>query len=250
MTDVVQPTLFDALPEPRLMEPDELTTLERMEVMRQDYGFMPTTRDELNAAIGLVGFETTPGGTARHLNEILLHQKRAVTNDPAQAVRSVTAEYDGFARRAQSDHQGLINLQGDVRELMNPRVSIGEDAGSNSALRQLVRFMDLDAYTLTKGEVWPGFDPLKKAARVRGKQGARMIVDRYSASEMDEEVETHVRDVLAATTVGQTRVLVDRAVADQARRLDFWVSKLRESRNHGIARPIADRALAHLGEAE
>lgn len=249
MTIAEQQSLFEAPKPPvdqRILLPEELTALERLEVMNETQGFLPTTRDELNTATAVVAFDDIPGKTARHLNDVLQHQRKARTDMPEQAVRSITAEFAGFAQRARSDHQGLANLQEDIRLLDYPFASLSEEIGDNRAVRQLVRFVDLQAYTKSAGQESPGFDVLKRAARVRGLESARTIIDVYSVDELDPAVKTHIDEVLAGITVGRSRELVAKAVAEQQKRLEFWIKHLQQSRQHSLARPIAERALRDL----
>lgn len=247
-----QLTMFDPMGSNPTVNPEaippELPLLERLEVMQRDYGFIPTTQDEVNVAIGLVAFQTAPGKTAKHLNEILKHQQGAQTTNPAQAVISVTAEYASFAHGAKGDLTQLSSLRGEVAELMNPKVSLIEELElATGGLRQLVRHMDLRKYIASKGHETPQFELLKKATRTRGPGSNRAIIDVYSSLDLDHEVEGHLQEVLTDTKVGTARSLVDMAVLDQTNRLNFWTERLREARAHAVARPIAYKALASLG---
>lgn len=231
--------------------PDSLGMLERLDVVVRTLGFLPTTHEELNDVVGLVAFAGTAGKSARHLNEILLHQHKADTNDPQQAVRSKVAEFEGFALGAQADYDQLAILRDEVAEMMNPTVLVTEDLerneGDRNGLWQLVRYIDLKTFCQTAGEERPLFDPFKKAARERGPKGGRRIVDVYSAKEPSELVTEHFESVLQTITVKQARLLVAAAQEDQRLRRDFWTERLVECKSHLLAKPIAERALKHLG---
>ncbi len=231
--------------------PDQLGMLERLDVVSRTLGFLPTTHEELNDIVGLVAFAGTAGKSARHLNEILLHQHKAETDDPQQAVRSKVAEFEGFAMAAQADYDQLAMLRDEVAEMMNPVVLITEDLereeGDRRGLWQLVRYLDLKTFIHTAGEERPLFDPFKKATRERGPNGGRRIIDVYSAKEPNELVTEHVESALQTITVKQARQLVDAAQEDQRLRREFWIERLVECKSHMLAKPIAERALKHLG---
>ncbi|HMS49897.1 MAG TPA: hypothetical protein PKA02_00455 [Candidatus Saccharibacteria bacterium] len=239
---------FDPTPE---AIPGQLGMLERLEVVSRTRGFLPTTHDELNDAVGLIAFQGEPGRSAQYLNEVLLHQKKATTVDPKMAVHSKTAEFAGFAGSAQEDTGRLLLLKADIAELMNPAVPLLEDIGdrTDGGVRQLVRFIDQSKFLESGGKDRPFWDPFKKAARVRGPNGGRTILDPYSVPELDPNVVARIERVMARTSVKDARLLVDRAIADQEKRLAFWVDRLRETRAHALSRPIANRALEHLGVA-
>lgn len=231
--------------------PDQLGMLERLDVVERTLGFLPTTHDELNDVVGLVAFSGVPGKAARHLNEILLHQHKADTDQPEQAVRSKVAEFEGFAISAQRDYEQLGILRTEVAEMMSPTVPITEDlereSGDLRGLTQLVRFVDLRTFLQSGGAKRPLYDPFKKAARERGPKGGRRIVDVYSVESPDDAMTERIEQVLQGITVKQARHLVGEAVADQQVRRDFWIDRLVECKSHLLARPIAERALRHLG---
>lgn len=231
--------------------PEELGMLERLDVVTRTLGFYPTTHDELNDVVGLVAFSGKAGKSARHLNEILLHQHKADTDQPEQAVRSKVAEFEGFAVSAQSDCDQLEVLRAEVAEMMNPKVSIMEDLerepGDLHGLTQLVRYLDLKGFLQSGGTSRPQYDPFKKATRERGPKGGRRIVDVYSVASPSEVVVEHIEELLQRITVKQARHLVGDALTDQQLRRDYWIERLIECKSHLLAKPIAVRALRHLG---
>ena len=230
--------------------PPKLNAIERSEVMVRTEGFLPTTYQELHEAVGLRSWQEEVGQTGRHLNEILLHQKKADTTDPQQAVRSVVAEYASYAMQSHVDVSLLNDLKDRVSEMMNPKMNLGEELEhskhTNLATARLVRFMDLSQYARDADTGNLGFNPLSYAVRLRGSRGGRKIVDRYSVDPIDPYLALRVGAIVASTSVKDARSLVKYAVVDQNNRLTFWTNRLRESRSHALARPIAERALKKL----
>ena len=240
-----------------------LSTLERMEVVFADHGFMPYTSDELNEVVSIDAFASHPGGVAKHLNEILQHQNRAATDDPAQGVKSKTEEYAWFATQAHQDALELLGLHHRVAGMLNPRLSLDtylredEDvqAGSTSVsdqpgVHQLLRHMALEHYRLTGEELRPGFNILKKQARNRGANGERVVIDVFASAESGSFFQTytdaHLKEVkISDLRGGDTSVVAD-AIGAAMNRFEYWVDVLEVSKAHLLARPIANRVLGAL----
>lgn len=237
----------------QVQTPEQLDKLERLEVVSALYGFFPTTQEELNSAVGLIAFLNTPGKSARQLNEILLHQQKANTDDPKQAVLSKVAEYGWFAVSAKNDSRQLSVLKSEIDEMMNPKVSILDELEPGQNLIgqvQLARFVDVKNFLVTKGNINPPFNLFKKAERKRDSRGDRKIIDVYSTDTLEPAVSDHVLESLGATTVKASRLLIREAINDQVNREHFWTDRLVECKSHLLAKPIAIRALNILAVQE
>lgn len=250
-----QPQLFDTpfLP--------ELGQQERMEVVFSSHGFLPHTKDELNEVISIDSFSPRLGGVALHLNEVLLHQKKADTDQPAQAVRSKTQEYAWYARQAHQDTRELFVLHSNFSQMLNPNLPLvehlmdlageisPEEPSPQQGTRQLIRFIDLNTFRQTGRFPGQVGDILQKASRLRGKQGSREIIDRYTSTE-DEAINSHIALTLTNTTPRDLRtkpgISVEDALDASISRFDYWTGVLQASEAHLVARPIARRALASL----
>lgn len=242
----------------------ELGTHERMEIVYNAHGFLPFTKDELNDIVSIDAFPTKKGGAARGLNEVLLHQKKANTDNPEQAVRSKTEEFVWYAKQAHQDCKELLELNHQFREMLNPSltladyledIAIDEQTASLAGLagvHQLVRFLDLNEFRQTRNPFVSGLSILKKHARIRGDEGSREVKDAYSSYDIDSEVETYIEKRLAEITVGSLRkgkiTVVEKAYEASHNRFDYWTDVLKASKAHTLARPIAQRALALLTE--
>jgi hypothetical protein len=132
----------------------------RLALVESRESFLPVSRRELNEAFALGSFSTKQGGTARHLNEILLHQQRVNTDDPNRAVRSVANEYVSYYRSAKSTTNQLSSLADDVHELDNPNLSLKITLGlDHIGLAGMIRYIDLKSVVsrqeVSEGEINP-----------------------------------------------------------------------------------------------
>ncbi len=241
-----------------------LDVRERMEVVYLTHGFIPHTKDELNEIVSIDSFAVKKGGVALHLNEVLLHQKKAQTADPTQAVKSKTQEYTWFATQAHQDGGDLLLLHHRSRDMLNPKVSLydylqdlkvdlhSDDPAYDVGVRQLVRHIDLNNLRVSGTSPSQLGDILKKRSRIRGEKGSRKITDMYDFAVDDDDMWAYVDSRIQAITIGELRnvgVLED-AIDASINRFDYWIEVLKASRFHMLARPIASRALTALTEHE
>jgi len=239
-----------------------LNVRERMEVVYSTHGFLPHTKDELNEVVSIDAFAVKKGGVALHLNEVLLHQKKAQAADPTQAVRSKTQEYSWFATQAHQDGSDLLLLHHRSREMLNPKVSLydylqdlkvdlnSDDPAYDSGVRQLVRHIDLNDLRVSATTSNPVGDILKKLSRIRGEKGSRKITDIYDYGVDDGVMQAYVDSRIQTINLGELRNtgVIEDAVDASINRFDYWIEVLKASRAHLLARPIASRAIAALTE--
>ena len=212
---------------------------DRLRTIRDIHGFMPTSKTEINGAFGLLPFMETPGGAAKHLNEILLHQKKARTDTPDAAVRSVTREYAGYAAKARADGSNLVYLRQELADLDDAsNLKTLQSVGIQTGLPQFVRYYDLSRLA-NDGTVV--VSPFTK--RSDGKASA---LDPYTAPQPTKEMKLHMDKVAATTRVWDARKVVEGMISDQHNRFGFWTARLREARAHTLAAPVATAALQQL----
>lgn len=201
--------------------------LDRLEIFGEVVGFLPTSTRELSEAMSLLNFPAKAGGTARHLNEILIHQQAAETDDPARAVRRVADQYAGYFKGARLDYTHLLELNKQVEETDNPKLSLAEATGSDIGFGALIRYLDLAKLAKSKQSLEPEANPLKSSYTVPTPETQRRI------------------DAAAARLiVRDLRLVVPAAIEDQRSRGRFWRERLIESKRHALARPIAIAALS------
>lgn len=228
----------------------------RMQAVHEAYTFMPHTYDELHEVTSINSFDPRRGGVAQHLNEVLLHQKRAITNDPAQGVRSKVEEYVSYASQAHQDSFELLALNDRLSGMLNPNLLLidyvedelsVEELPATAGVYQLIRHMELDYYRQSGDSTNLGFDILKKHTRLRGEDGEREIVDVFTVAG-SLEAGNHVAERLKTLRIadirnGQHQTAVSRAANNAMDRFAYWEDVLVASKSHLLAKPIAEKAI-------
>ena len=192
-------------------------------------GFLPVNLHELREALELgSNYPVKQGGTARHLNEILLHQKRADTDDPGRAVRSVANKYVSYYSSSKLLAKQLSSLSDEVREIDNPHLSLGITLGLDYiGLAGMVRFMDLSRVVSQQVVKDEEINPL--------------LTDYIDSPKI--ETAHYIAGVLKDLRVGDIKNVITLSVKDQENRSKFWRERLVESARHATAKPIVMRAL-------
>jgi hypothetical protein len=176
----------------------------------------------------LESFPPNTGGAARHLNEILRHQKAADTDDPTRAVRMVAQEYVGYFRAAAKDTADLGLFDRDLHEQDNPRLTLASAFGvENPGIAGLVRFIDLRK-KVTGRSTEVDIDPLRTDYTFQ------------PSAETLDYVASRAREL----KIGAIRPVAEGAFTDQNNRRIYWHGKLSESRRHNLARPIVNAVIA------
>jgi hypothetical protein len=207
--------------------------LQRLEIMKQDHGFYPTSLRELSEAFTVTAFDTKRGGAAKHLAEIARHQEK-YDADPVKAAVSVTTEFGLYAQQARTDATALLQLKD---ELSVP------DAHQFSAAEPLMvtgrglvaRFIDLKELAALKGAGNSEFDPLT-------------VVSGYRGDQPTAQMAAHIRNQLKGLRLAEAKAVVDGAVSDQRARFDFWTQQVAAIRRHntGASRIVATNILNKL----
>lgn len=229
-------TLFD-VPPPAV--PEQALRQERLSSIFHNHGFFPESYDELTRATILQSFEHTRHPAVEHLGEIFIHQKKAETEDPAAAVRSVTRSMIGYATEAQRNLHFAAEAKSTIEEaattqpqftslahvpdLVDPHVE-----GSVRGYGQLVRYHDLSMYPQLEAA---GLEPLKM---------------NYTAKHPDPVTGRRIHDVLAQVRLYDGVKLAQATTAGQLRRYEFWTGQLKQAALHPYAKPLANAALHDL----
>jgi hypothetical protein len=216
------------------------TAVDRIGLLRDTWGFMPTSAGEANRAYALLGYMDDPDGAAAYLDGILAHQQRkSASKNPETAVEKVAREIGAYARKARGDTVALAQLTQELRDSRagGSLATLG-DVRLQTGTGQLVRHVDL-AGLLLHGKI--GIDPFSMQTK---KQPA---ADPYTVSQRSRAMNAHVEHVLQAIPVSHASGLILAAAADQAKRRAFWTEILQQARQQAVARPIAYVALQDLG---
>ncbi len=224
--------LFEANPEPQPID----DPFARLDTIQRTVGFLATDQRELNETLSLLAFPEAAGGSARHLNEILLHQQKARNKnparveDPARAVRHVTRDYARYFQSSLLNLTHLRLLNEEVEQTDNPFLNLKEALGPDVAgFGALVRFIDLQK-AAKQGVVEGEINPLR---------------NEYTPNPSPEMIE-YISKRSQELSIGSIRDVVPLSIQDQEKRGQFWQQRLNESRRHALAQPIATAALAKL----
>jgi hypothetical protein len=198
--------------------------LVRINMVRDKEGFMPESLRELNEVFDMGSKTDRLGGAARHMNDILLHQKHSLTDDPTRAVRSVAREYVGYYESAVYETEKLELVNQELKLTDNPELKLNlvfslEDVG----LAAMLRFMDFNTALTHEVENNP------------------LVVD-YTKEPKPKTV-IYIQQKLQSLRVGDIRRIVPRAIEDQEMRSIYWHNRLEECVNHSAARLIVKEAL-------
>jgi hypothetical protein len=231
---------------PRSKEP-QVGLEDRLYSLRESAGFLGTSRDEVNAAFGLLDEGSIVIATARHLNEIYRHQQKADTADPAAAVRSVTQQYVSYANKARHDYTFLQFLDANVHnpDLVNHRLSLDE-IGAEDGVSQLTRFIDLSTYASRQTAEGMLLNPLEAEGRVIIGRKKTNAYDPYTTGAPTALGKERIDQVSDMPVVDAIKIL-PAALQDQKKRWEFWEIALKGANVYPHSRVIAKAALETLG---
>ena len=85
---------------------ERVTALDKLRVIREELGFLPLDRDELNEIWRIRQHLGEAGGSAKDLNILLLHQSdetKVTTDDPEALLRKKVHTWGGYFRQATGD---------------------------------------------------------------------------------------------------------------------------------------------------
>lgn len=204
-----------------------LDRYQRIDTIEYVEGFLAATKEEQNEAMTLIDEIGRPGGAARHLREVVIHQKKAQTGDPQAALRKLTRNYIGYAGDALRSTHELEALQATLEdvnpELILDRVISAEQPG----LLAFMRDYDLALLRQTGRPDKIGYDPQKVEYRL---DNPGIMVFAQLAVE--------------SWRVHQVRKRLPEATGHEAKRGQFWLERLDEVKRHyPYLRPIVHEGL-------
>lgn len=202
------------------------TLFERQEIVSEVAGFFAPSARELSEALTIVG--TKEGvGVQQHFQEIYRRQQHNRVQKPENAILAVTREYISYYRSAQSIASQLGALAIDIREIVNPNITLGDEIGDiKSKHRAFVRFVDLrDVYD---------------ESHLQTQQ--REVLDRPYFSK-DTDTTQYISERLGEIKIKEARKLALESIDDQKNRSVFWLDTLKRLKAHHIAGPIIRASL-------
>ncbi len=205
-----------------------LDRYQRIEVLGITEGFLPTTKEEQVEAMGLVTFKEKPGGAAKHLAEVAIHQSRADTTDNMRAPRKLTRSYIDWMLDAQQAADDMETLKVELSQDVNPRLALATVVESTQpGLLPFLRYFDLSLLRQFKKIQAVGYDPQKVSYR-----------------QDNPAIMYYLDEAVQSWRVQQVRRQLPEAVNHEVRRQAFWLERLVEVQKHFPAlRPVATEGI-------
>jgi hypothetical protein len=195
-----------------------LDRFERIDLLAQTQGFMPVTKTEQVEVMGLQSFLGKPGGAAKHLAEVAIHQKKAGVEDVGSAGRRITRDYIGYALDAKASTKALAALQEELKEV-NPELVLELAVEPEQpGMLEFLRYFDLATLKETGDLYSIGYDP----------QDPRL---KYSVD--NPGIMFYLKEAMSKWRVAQVKRRLPEATADQAARFIFFAERLVEITKHG-----------------
>lgn len=220
-------TLFDM---PGYLPQGPRTSLDRLEMVHGELGFIPHSMSELNYAMLGLDNRDVPGGYARHLNEVLLHQKKSISEDPTAALRSIVRKVKGFASTVRGDKTMLLQIQEELQD------SLG-----------VHNFLELNSlHNLSK---WRDQPSTKRGLGLISREilVGQALQDKTMPNLDQVADEDAIEHVLGSIRVYEASNAITSAIEHSDARFAFWVECLESAKDHTVVRPLAFQALASLG---
>lgn len=219
------------LPHNYLSGDQQLDRFQRLETLSlMEGGFLPATSTEVTEVMALEAVLHHPGGAAKHLAEVVIHQNKANTTDSMRAARKITRNYISFAQDAhKAEHDlGLLNKAISIDQDINPELKLNlvvED--TQPGLLPLLRFFDLSILRETGRVDKLPYDPQK--VEYIPTNGGIMF---YLGLAME------------SWRVQQARKKLPEAITNETNRLDFWTTRLKEvQRSYPVLKQIVTEGL-------
>lgn len=216
-----------------LSQPEELqklTPVQRLGFVVNGIGMVPSSKKELTRAMSALEHRDSAGGFASHLNEILLHQNKAKTNDPRAALRSVLSEVGSYASTARGNVAMLGTLECELadRDDLVPSKSVANNGLSRDLLR-------VPATRRAIGH-------MLRSRQVDIALRENELVDLNQAVD-DEQMAVFLQGI----RLSDFKHGVDVTRRQQQNRFDFWTDQLEASTRHSAVRAMAFAALEKCG---
>ncbi|MEI7683176.1 MAG: hypothetical protein WCJ24_02660 [Candidatus Saccharibacteria bacterium] len=205
-----------------------LDRFQRIETLsRLDDGFLPTTLSEQTEVMGLQSVIDRPYGVAKHLAEVVIHQKAANTKDPLSAARKIVRNYIDYAADAQQRVGELDSLQTTLTDV-NPELLLSRvvDA-SQPGILAFLRFFDLSALRDGFKDTKIGYDPQRVNYSLEN--GGIMVFADMAVN---------------SWRVNQVRKRMPEATTNEQNRMSFWLERLVEvDKHYPVLKPVVKAGL-------
>ncbi len=233
---------YEATKDPSDMVAQPMDQAERLLVMHDIAGFLPSNNHELSRAFAIKDYRDTPSGTAGYLNDILLHQmKTPKAEEPGAALLSIVSEMEGYAAKARADKTALRTMEQELQDAEGTNSLVTLDkTGVATGIGQFVRRHDLILTARSGGKAELPFNPLKALP-------ARNAYDVYTASQPSAVVQARINEVMSSVRLWQANAMIGDLIDEQSARFKFWAESISDAKRHAVARGAAHTALTRLG---
>lgn len=225
-------------------EPHQIDWQERMVVMEQ-YGFLPTSSDELNRAMVVLDYLGTRRKVGGHLNEIVLHNKRYASENPAAAAMSVVRGFEYWARDAIGQVASYQKLCSKLA-LVNP-------AENALVIYETEEPEDADDIFVSLTALIKQ-DRLQRAVAVGNREILATTLAKSDGGKKQKEVKSTTNTVtddekktfLNSHTALDLRKLAEAQTGQQSNRFAFWREVIAQSDNHMAVTAMVKHILPKL----
>jgi len=218
-------------------QPELLTRAERLLLVKRQLGFYPVEPEELNQATMLVSDAYAgPHGTARYLNDILVHRKKYEEdhkNDPEayvpdKALKKIVNDWIGHLSESQAE-VGMLRL------FINDLQQTG--AKSSTELNKLSQMQD-----------WQHEGSLRRAIAAmtrefetdefaeKGGATADHLGESYLSR--DPALVAREQQFFGKLKVGSAREISESLIKSYQKRTEFWLQQLEGAEAHLSVRPL------------
>ena len=240
-----------------------LSTREKLIILAEahDAGFLPTTNEEKNTATAYLDyimsgkFELGPQSQLIEVGNFhgRHHDFATAYEFSLQAGRSIAHEFGDWLTQAKTQLEDLVIVQQLLHETDNPNLSLAVALNADMLKAiPLVRYIDLEAlraggvqHQTAQGKVQPRFDVLRTrrnesaSATVEGKN--KTLEDPYTG-ERTKAVNKWLKMRLTQIKVGDVRMVIGDAIADQQHRVAFHELVLNDFATQKTNSPILAEA--------
>lgn len=205
-------------------DPSKMSPYERYMTVFTEAGFSPKSPRELNLAIGYIENRDKPGGFGKYLNEVLIHQQRAVTDDPQAALRKIVADVRSFAKSVIPDQTMIEEMQS---ALPDGNFTVIGDSSTVSGWKH-------------QSDTKRGLRLIAHEHRLRQHEPDDPTLDLTPPD--DDEIAAMV----GSMQTFEAAKVIKSLTKQHGNRRKFWIEVLKSAQTHMVVKSIVDSALKEL----
>ncbi|MDB5179721.1 MAG: hypothetical protein JWN12_353 [Candidatus Saccharibacteria bacterium] len=210
-----------------------------LRLLHKETGFYARDNDEKNSMQAIVGRSESGFPTLRYLDEVEYRQRKAKTDDPIRALRSIARHFEDYAVQAHMEvgfSRLFTRTISDRPVNMNQKLSqnissadISDDVPTRRTLTSIARLREIDLFVEEKGE-----NPLGIHAGIDDLKG--------------EALDNRIFELLDTMQLSGVMKLNERLIDEQNSRFSYWKDRLTEARMRSSIRGQVDQSLEKLNK--